>query len=430
MRPNDSQTTRILIVDDDPVARRLLSDTLGRAGYTIAAAGTAAEALRVATDEEPALAILDLVLPDGDGIELLGQLRASWPALPAVIVTAYTEPRSIVEAMRRGALDYLGKPVDPDVLLSTCRTALARRPAATAPTDKAPDIAIVGGSPETAEIRETMTRWSRTRVGGVLITGERGVGKSFLAQALHATSHRRAAPCLSYACAEALAPAVALFGLPGGGAAGLLAAAQGGTVVLDDVDQLPADVQGALLDWLERHRAGAPLLVGLTTVAAAQGPLLAWLGRARIDVPPLRDRTGDVLPLARQFLTAAGLRLARHFTRFTSDAEHRLVAHTWPGNVRELREVVERVALAVPGGGAIRQEQLALAGRETAPSWMPTGEPRPLREIEDAYIDHVIALARGNKTRAAQLLGIARETLRSRMLTRGGTAQVSGGRTA
>lgn len=429
MRPNESQGTRILVVDDDPVVRRVLSDTLGRAGYTVVLAGTAAEALRLATDEEPALAILDLVLPDSDGIELLGQLRASWPALPAIIVTAYVEPRSIVEAMRRGAVDYLGKPIDPDVLLSTCRAALARRPAVAAPSDKAPEVAIVGGSADIARVRETLGRLARTRVAGVLITGERGVGKTFLAQALHASSHRRQAPCLTYAGGEAFAPAVALFGLPGVAASGLLAAAQGGTVILDDVDRLDRDVQAALLDWIERYRTAAPLVIGLTRAPDAQGPLVAWLGRARIDVPPLRDRTGDVLPLARAFLTEAGLRLARHFTRFTTDAEHRLVAHAWPGNARELKDVIDRVAASV-AGGAVRQDQISLAGPDPAPIWAPTGEPRPLREIEDAYIDHVIALSRGNKTRAAQLLGIARETLRSRMLARSESGQVSGGRTA
>ncbi|MBI4594645.1 MAG: sigma 54-interacting transcriptional regulator, partial [Candidatus Rokubacteria bacterium] len=243
------------------------------------------------------------------------------------------------------------------------------------------------------------------------------------------SSHRRQAPCLTYAGGEAFAPAVALFGLPGVAASGLLAAAQGGTVVLDDVDCLDRDVQAALLDWIERHRTAAPLVIGLTRAPDAQGPLVAWLGRARIDVPPLRDRTGDVLPLARAFLTEAGLRLARHFTRFTTDAEHRLVAHAWPGNARELKDVIDRVAASV-AGGAVRQDQISLAGPDPAPIWAPTGEPRPLREIEDAYIDHVIALSRGNKTRAAQLLGIARETLRSRMLARSESGQVSGGRTA
>lgn len=429
MRPNESSGARILVVDDDPVVRRHLGELLGRAGYTVLAAGTTAEALRLAAEAEPALAILDLVLPDGDGIDLLTQLRASWPALPAVVVTAYVEPRSIVEAMRRGAVDYLGKPLDPDVLLSTCRAALARRPVVAPLTDRAAEPTIVGGSHETARIRETLTRLARTRAVGVLITGERGVGKTYLAQALHAASHRRQAPCLPYPCADAWVPAVAFFGLPGGGGSGLLAAAQGGTVILDDVERLDGEVQTALLDWLERHRGEAPLVIGLTTDAEAGGPLVAWLGRARIDVPPLRERTGDVLPLARHFLVQAGLRLNRHFTRFTGDAEQRLIGHTWPGNVRELREVVERVAERVPGG-AIRQDQLVLAASAPVPLWLPTGEPRPLREIEDAYIDHVVALSRGNKTRAAQLLGIARETLRSRMLARSVEGLTPGGRSA
>src|SRR6266481_4035266 len=130
MRTSESQSPRILVVDDDAVVRRMASDTLGRAGYAVVQACSTTEALRVAADEEPALAIVDLVLPDGDGIELLGQLRASWPTLPALVVAACVELRSIVEAMRRGAHDYLSKLLDPDVLLSACRAALARRRAA------------------------------------------------------------------------------------------------------------------------------------------------------------------------------------------------------------------------------------------------------------------------------------------------------------
>src|SRR5262249_42507987 len=159
----------------------------------------------------PALAIVDLVLPDGDGIELLGQLRASWPALPALVVTAYVEPRSIVEAMRRGAHDYLGKPIDPDVLLSACRTALARRPTIQAPARPA-ELPLVGASAETARLKETLSRLARTRAAGVLIVGDDGVGKTWLAGALHTGSHRRHAPCLFLDCARAFGPMIALFG--------------------------------------------------------------------------------------------------------------------------------------------------------------------------------------------------------------------------
>src|SRR5213593_1069184 len=180
MRPNESQSQRILVVDDDAVVRRMLSDTLGRAGYAVAPASCTTEALRVAADQEPALAIVDLVLPDGDGIELLGRLRAASPTLPALVVSAYVEPRSIVEAMRRGAHDYLSKPLDPDVVLSACRSALARRPVMKAPVRPA-ELPIVGASAETARVRETLSRLARTRAAGVLIVGDAGVGKTWLA---------------------------------------------------------------------------------------------------------------------------------------------------------------------------------------------------------------------------------------------------------
>src|SRR5262249_10840338 len=153
--------------------------------------------------------------------------------------------------------------------------------------------------------------------------------------------------------------------------------------------------------------------VGLTTQSEADGPLVAWLGRARVSVPSLFERTGDIVPLARHFLARAGAKLGRQFVGFTSEAEHRLLGHGVPGNVRELEETMSRVASSRPGG-AVRGDQLPLGTPGPVPAWMPVGEPRPLKEIEDAYIDHVISVAGGNKTRAAQLLGIARETLRSR----------------
>src|SRR3989475_5399556 len=155
MRTSESQSPRILVVDDDAVVRRMLSDTLGRAGYAVVQACSTTEALRVVADEEPALAIVALVLPDGDGIELLGQLRASWPTLPALVVAACVELRSIVEAMRRGAPDYLSKPLDPDLLLSACRAALPPPPLVKAPVRPAP-LPIVGASAATAPGRGTL----------------------------------------------------------------------------------------------------------------------------------------------------------------------------------------------------------------------------------------------------------------------------------
>jgi two-component system response regulator HydG len=410
----------ILVVDDDTVVRRVFVETLESAGYVVLAAGSAVEARRLTEAEEPALAVVDLVLSDGDGISLLGELRATWPAMPGIVVTAYVEPRSIVEAMRRGAVDYLPKPVDPDELLSSVRAGLSHRtpPGVASPARTVP---LVGDSAVALRLRDAVQRLARTRPRGVLITGEAGSGKTWAAQALHAASSRRDAPCLFHRCDGAYAPTTALFGI-GRETGGLLAAAAGGTIVLDDVDRLDALVQAELLEWLDRGRGQMPLLVGLTESPGADTPLAAWLGRASIEVPPLRDRGSDVLLLARHFVDAA--RPSTPGAGFTRAAEQRLVRHPWPGNVRELRDAVARAAASAPGP-VIDVQHLQLASVQSEPAvWMPVGEARPLREVVAAYIDHVMAVTGGNKTRAARLLGVARETLRSHVIARHG-----GGRT-
>ncbi len=398
----------ILVVDDDAAVRRVFAEALESAGYVVLSAASAVEARRLADAEEPALAVVDLVLADGDGISLLGELRATWPAMPGIVITSYVEPRSIVEAMRRGAVDYLPKPVDPDELLSSVRTALAHRvpPGAASPPREVP---LVGESAAALRLRDAVQRLARSRPRGVLITGEAGSGKTWVAHALHAASTRRDAPCLFYRCDGAYAPSTALFGI-GGETGGLLVAAAGGTVILDDVDRLDPLVQAELLAWLDRGRGQMPVLVGLSEPGADEGPLAAWLGRASITVPPLRDRGADVLLLARHFLAAT----ARHAgAGFTQAAEQRLVRHSWPGNVRELRDTVARAAASAPGPVIdVQHFQLASAPSEPA-VWMPVGEARPLREVTAAYIDHVMAVTGGNKTRAARLLGVARETLRN-----------------
>jgi DNA-binding NtrC family response regulator len=409
---------RILIVDDDPASRQSLRDLLELAGYVTAGAATAVEARRLAEAEEPALAVLDLVRPDGDGIRLITDLRVAWPGMPALIVTGHVETRSVVEAMRAGAYDYLTKPVDPDFLLSACRGALARRAVSSSGAPRRP-VTIVGDSPATARIRESVERMGRVRPRGLLIVGEDGVGKTWLARAMHSASGRRTAPCLLHPCDSAEQPDVDLFGVSGNPASGLLAAASGGTLILDGVAQLGVDVQMRLLRRIEEAAERAPLLIGLIS-SATPAPLAAWLGRATIAIPPLRDRPSDVLPLARHFLAASGQALGRTYEGFTSGAEHDLLAHTWPGNVRELKEAVGRAAHEAPGPW-IRPEHLLLHARRT-PTAVAAGAGtsglRPLREIEDAYIDHVLASTGGNRSRAARILGVARETLRTRMLTR------------
>jgi DNA-binding NtrC family response regulator len=409
---------RALLVEDDPSVRSTLTELLQHAGFEADAVGSAAEARRHVADHTPDLAVLDLVLPDADGVTLLSDLRSGSPELRAIMVTGHMDPRSIVAAMRGGALDYLSKPVDPEVFMRLCRSAVADT-AATSGT--AAVDALVGGSPWTTRMKQTIERLARTRPTGALVSGEPGAGKTHLARVLHAATGRSAHPCLAYACGDSANPSVDLFGAATTSEAGLTTAVQGGTLILDDVEKLDARLQERLTNWiasLAEASGGTPLVIGLTTGMRRDAPLLDWLGRVAMGIPPLRERTADIEPLARHFLAQSAAMLGRPFEGFTRGAIHRLIGHVWPGNVRELAQAVAQAAQAMPGGALHADHFLASERGSSGPAWAPTGEPRPLREIEDAYIDHVIGLCGGNKTRAAKVLGVARETLRIRLTAR------------
>ena len=409
---------RALLVEDDPGVRSTLTELLQHAGFEADAVGSAAEARQRVADQVPDLAVLDLVLPDADGVTLLSDLRTGSPELRAIMVTGHTDPRSIVAAMRGGALDYLSKPVDPEVFMRLCRSAVADTTASSAATACE---ALVGGSPWTVRMKETVERLARSRPTGALVSGEPGVGKTHLARVLHATTGRGAHPCLVYACGDSANPSVDLFGAAASADAGLTTAVQVGTLILDDVEKLDARLQERLTNWIASRAeasGGMPLVVGLTTGMRRDAPLLDWLGRVALGIPPLRERSADIEPLARHFLAQSAATLGRPFEGFTRGAVHRLVGHVWPGNVRELALAVAQAAQTMPGGALQADHFLAADRGAPGPAWAPAGEPRPLREIEDAYIDHVIGLCGGNKTRAAKILGVARETLRIRLTAR------------
>jgi DNA-binding NtrC family response regulator len=408
---------RALLVEDDPGVRSTLTELLQHAGFEADAVGSAAEARRRVADQAPDLAVLDLVLPDSDGVTLLSDLRSGSPDLRAIMVTGHTDPRSIVAAMRGGALDYLPKPVDPEVFMRLCRSAVADTTASFA---SSAGEALVGGSAWTVRMKETVERLARSRPTGALVSGESGVGKTHLARVLHAATGRSAHPCLVYACGDSANPSVDLFGAVTA-EGGLTTAVQGGTLIFDDVEKLDARLQERLTNWIASRAeapGGMPLVIGLTTGMRRDAPLLDWLGRVALGIPPLRERSTDIEPLARHFLAQSAATLGRPFEGFSRGAVHRLVGHVWPGNVRELAQAVAQAAQTMPGGALQADHFLAAERGAPGPAWAPAGEPRPLREIEDAYIDHVIGLSGGNKTRAAKILGVARETLRIRLTAR------------
>ena len=431
----------ILIVEDEAAQRALLADILVGAGYRVGTSATAEGALEMLERAKVDLVLSDWKLPGIDGMELFRRVHARFPEVAFVIVTAYGTIARAVEAVRAGADDYLAKPFERQaLLLSVERSLRARRlqdenrrlSEALGERDRLVDL--VGRAPTMQHLYREMEKVAGTDAT-VLITGESGTGKELAARALHSLSPRAARAFVPVNCAaipEGLVESE-FFGAEKGaysGAdrdrAGKLAAAHGGTLFLDEVADLPLAVQPKLLRVLQERRY-APVggidevPVDLRLVAATHRDLEQEVaeGRFREDLyyrlavvpmrmPALRERREDVPILIEHFVQSAVRRHAVARPRFTSAVTRRLLDHPWPGNVRELANVVERLVLLAEEG-EVRLEDLP-----------PDFEPKPVGagafqlspqglswdEHEKECLRQALDLARGNRTRAAKLLGM------------------------
>jgi DNA-binding NtrC family response regulator len=440
---------RILLVDDDDTLRETLADVLGR-DYQVVQAGDVATALAQARDQAFDLALLDLRLPDGNGLDVLRQLHELDDRLLVVVMTAYPEVRTAVSALKAGAYDYLNKPFDLDDLRGLVNRALETRRlrseverlrvAVPAPACLE---GMIGVSPAFLAMTEITRRIAAAARTPVLIRGESGTGKERIAQAIHRLSSRAAGPWVTLNCsaiAEGLLESE-MFGHEKGAFTdavaskrGLLELADGGTLFLDEIGDLSPALQPKLLRVIETQsfrRVGGQreLRVDVRFVAATnrdlkelirQGcfreDLYYRLNVAGIDVPPLRERREDILPLARHFLDEAATVMGLRQAGIHPGAESRLAAYPWPGNVRELRNVMER-ALILSGGTAIRAEHLPKELCTAVPCLARQGADVPfaLADLEKRHIQRVLEHCKGNKTRAAELLGITRLTLRNKL---------------
>jgi DNA-binding NtrC family response regulator len=449
---SETSAIRILVADDQAdildALRLLLSDE----GFEVVPARSPAEALHRLEAHDFDLAILDLnytrdTTSGQEGLDLMERIKALDSTLPVLVVTAWSSVAGAVEAMRRGARDYIEKPWDDERLLATVRTQVDLRRAlrrnqrlqeAHARLQRGAAPAFIGDSPAIREIRGTIDRVAPSDAA-VLITGEHGTGKEVVAGWLHARSDRRTRPLVTMnagGLAEGLAESE-LFGHVKGAFTdarfdriGCFEMADEGTLFLDEIANMPVRLQAKLLRVLqtgEVQRVGSSRLryVNVRMLSATNADLNSEIeaGRFREDLlyrlntvvihlPPLRDRVDDIAPLARHFLSRYAARYRKAITDLEPAALAALAAHRWPGNVRELAHTIERaVLMADANEPALSVRHLGLQARGTgAPA-----EPLSLEDAERLFIEKVLARHGGDVRLAAQQLGMSRSALYRRL---------------
>jgi len=439
-----SGVPHLLVVEDEAPMRRLLIATVVREGWRATGVESGDEATALLDSDTWDLCLLDLHLPGQvDGMALLDRLQRR--QVPALVITGYASIDSAVAAMRAGAADYLAKPVEPEEVVVRCRRVLAQhqiteenRRLHHALDERLRFEQLIGDSPVMVALRRRLERLLDVDTT-CLIVGETGTGKELVARTLHFAGGRAGAPFLPLDCGVYTEELFGdcLFGhLPGAftgavqGRAGLFEEAGAGTVFLDEVQNLTPPMQARFLRLLEERTVqrlgGGPVReVRARVVAAANEDLAAAveaggfradlyfrLNVVRVDLPPLRARRADILPLARHFLAAHASRLGRPPLALTGEVVHRLESYGWPGNVRELANLLERATILGDLG------EVAAGMAEAAVPEPVASESAPLLalvELEQRAIAAALARCNGNKQEAARLLGIDPTTLRRKV---------------
>lgn len=449
----------ILVVDDEALTLRTLSRGLREEGFEVFTATTGEEAMAIFQEEKPDLTLLDIVLPGIDGVEVLRQIKSASPPGIVLMMSAYHMVDRAVEAMKLGAYDYVVKPFLLADMITTLRRAtemlsLRVRVRDTVETAKGTyDFGkVVTQNPVMRSMLEVARKAAEADRTTILILGESGTGKGVLARAIHYRSPRAAQPLLELNCAslpETLLESE-LFGFEPGAFTdarrrkeGLLERAHNGTVFLDEIGNMSASVQAKLLRVLEEGtfmRLGGTraIKVDVRLVAATNADLKEAMsqGRFREDlfyrlnvvplfIPPLRERREDVLPLALDMVRHFNHELKKSFTGFTPAAAALLESYGWPGNIRELKNVIERTMILAPEGDIhagylpeeIRERQEPQPAAPVLAEAASPGDRKlvTLRELEEDYIQEVLASTGNNKTQAAKILGIHPTSLLRRL---------------
>lgn len=467
----------ILVVEDDPSLREAIGDTLELAGRAYLAVGGGEEALAVLARQAFSIVVSDVRMMPMDGITLLKEIRARLPHLPVVLMTAYAEVDKAVDAMRSGACDFLLKPFEPRALLAHIQKYEL--------PETGGDTGVVAVDPASRELLAMAQRVAQTDAT-VLLTGESGVGKEVIARFIHAHSARKAGPFVAINCAaipDSLLEAT-LFGYEKGaftGAqqaqAGKFEQAQDGTLLLDEVTEMPLGLQAKLLRVLQEReveRVGGkkPVALNIRIVATSNRDMAEAVAKGvfredlyyrlsvfPVQIPALRERPEDIVPIARGLVVEHGARLGRTGLVLSGVAEQALRDHDWPGNVRELDNVIQRALIMAPGK-EIQPEHLRLVPRPGGRSLERAGEvgagavPRPvaladevtlpirpaggdlqenlennlpgsadvgekkvenMRDLEREHILRTLAEVGGSRKKTVERLGISERTLRYKL---------------
>ena len=451
---------RVLIIDDERPVLMTLEALLNRHGYRVDTAGTASQGVKLLKSNLPSLVLLDLQLPDAHGLEMLDRIKTELPDVQVIILTAHDSLHNAIESIKRGAFHFISKPYAPEELLSLVENALEKQfllreaeklREKTVQLEKRLEIAEARPTPifqskPMQEIQELIDTMGPSDAN-VLIVGESGVGKEVIANTIHARSRRAEQPMVKLNCAAFPQTMIEgeLFGYVKGAFTGamhdfpgMIAAADGGTLFLDEISDMPADLQTRFLRVLQ-EREYRPL--GSTQTMKADFRAIASTNRSipgalaenrlrsdlyyrlntfQIEVPPLRKRKEDIPPLIAQFVREFAQRLGKPEPDVSPDAFQKLLDYAWPGNVRELQNAIEYgVVLAQQGVIGVKELpteiQLPPALQQAELGGLPRKGVQTLDDLERQAILQALAQSRGNKKKAAELLGIQRPTLYNKM---------------
>src|SRR6059058_5457455 len=454
------QSRRILIIDDERPILLTLEALLSRHGFETETAATAAAGLKALKNKAASLVLLDLQLPDAEGLQMLDQIKTERPETQVIILTAHDSLNNAIESIKRGAYHFISKPYAPEELLSLVEKAVEKQSLLretaelrqrTQQLERRLEIAETRLAPVFTskvmqEIDELIAAMAPSEAN-VLITGESGVGKEVIANTIHQRSRRASKPMVKLNCAAFPQTMIEgeLFGYVKGaftGAAhdfpGMIGEASGSTLFLDEISDMPADLQTRFLRVLQEREyrqlgSTRTMKADFRAIASTNRPvaqalaenqlrsdLYYRLNTFQIEVPPLRKRKEDIPPLIAQFVKQFSQQLRKPEPDISPEAFQKLLDYSWPGNVRELQNAIEyAVVLARQGLIDVKELpaeiQLPVALQQSELGGLPRSGVQTLDDVERNAILQALAECRGNKKKAAELLGIQRPTLYNKM---------------